>query len=86
MLAIGFAAHAAAARIPTAEERAALEQLLRLEVGDTCRDALKQSSPLPLVTDDGTWGAASTVCLFSDPPSGAGTSSTTSVRRSAWTC
>ena len=34
---------------------------------------LKQSSPLPLVTDDGTWGTAGTVCLFSDPPSGAGT-------------
>jgi hypothetical protein len=74
VLAISLAATADAARIPTAQERAALEQLLRGQVGDDCRHALKQSSPLPLVTDDGTWGTASTVCLFSDPPSGAGTS------------
>jgi hypothetical protein len=70
---IGFAANADAARIPTADERAALDALLRGQVGDNCQHALKQSAPLPLVTDDGTWGTASTVCLFSDPPSGAGT-------------
>jgi len=62
-----------AARIPTAEERAALEAMLAREVGNTCEGWYKRSRPLPLITDDRTWGVAATVCQHDKQPSGAGT-------------
>lgn len=68
-----FAPSGHAAQVPTAEESAALTALVDQEVGDTCDGWYRRSRPLPLVTDDRTWGTATVVCEHSSQPSGAGT-------------
>ena len=73
LLLLSMVAAAEAAQVPTADETATLTALVDQEVGDTCDGWYSRSRPLPLVTDDRTWGIATVVCEYSSQPSGAGT-------------